>query len=652
MAARLVAALLVLVVLAGGARAEEVIERFDSQVVVGDDGVLAVTETIRVRAEGDRIRHGIYRDFPLTFVDAEGTTRRVSFRLVGVNRDGRPEPYHTASNAAGIRIYAGSEDVILDPGTYTYRFTYETGRQLRFLPDHTELFWNVTGNEWAFPILSATSRIALPGGAAPVRWTAYTGSYGARGTDFTGEVLPDNVLAVRTTRPLGAGEGLSVVVELPPGLVAPPSGMQGLYYDFLDHRGPILGGLGFAGVLAFYVFAWNAVGRDPPKGTIIPLFHPPSGISPALSAYIRDWGWGEGGWRAFTAAALSLAVKGAIVFDEDGKTMILKRTGAAVDPASLPPGERAVFNWISARGEVRVEAASGTSLQTAFQTFRSNIENENRNRFFKRNLGWFAAGVALTAGAVVLVFVFGDLSETEMGFLFMTGFLGIFAGILIGSLVRMIAGLRRVRSIVGAAIAVAAFGFLGLGFLSILGETIRSLPDDFGRSILDTVAGNAFPFVLVGGFAALNGLFYYLLRAPTAAGRKVMDAIEGLELYIRTAETARLNLAGAPDLTTTEFERLLPYAVALDAEKPWSEAFASAFARAHPGEDVATAYRPGWHGGQAFGGRGFAPAMAASVATLQGSFRSAMPAPKSSSSGFSGGGGSGGGGGGGGGGGW
>ena len=39
-----------------------------------------------------------------------------------------------------------------------------------------------------------------------------------------------------------------------------------------------------------------------------------------------------------------------------------------------------------------------------------------------------------------------------------------------------------------------------------------------------------------------------------AAGRPIMDQIDGLELYIRTAETDRMNLAGAPDLTTEQFD--------------------------------------------------------------------------------------------------
>jgi uncharacterized membrane protein YgcG len=177
-------------------------------------------------------------------------------------------------------------------------------------------------------------------------------------------------------------------------------------------------------------------------------------------------------------------------------------------------------------------------------------------------------------------------------------------------------------------------------------------PPGFARHVFDEILRNGFPLALIGSLAALNGLFYYLLRAPTAAGRVIMDRIEGLELYLRTAESQRLNMRSAPELNTETFERLLPYAIALEAEKPWSEAFAKAFARAHPGEDVVRAYRPAWHAGTGWSGNDFGRSIAAAVSSSQSAFTSALPAPQSSSSGLSGGGGSGGGGGGGGGGGW
>ncbi len=90
------------------------------------------------------------------------------------------------------------------------------------------------------------------------------------------------------------------------------------------------------------------------------------------------------------------------------------------------------------------------------------------------------------------------------------------------------------------------------------------------------------PSCCSASFLALNGLFFYLMRAPTELGRPVMDQLAGLKLYLETAEADRMNMQ-APEITAERFEALLPYAVALNVEKPWSDAFAAALRRAHPG---------------------------------------------------------------------
>ena len=61
--------------------------------------------------------------------------------------------------------------------------------------------------------------------------------------------------------------------------------------------------------------------------------------------------------------------------------------------------------------------------------------------------------------------------------------------------------------------------------------------------------------ILIGAFGALNGIFLYLMKAPTELGRKVMDQLDGLRLYLETAEGDRLN-SGAPEITADRFEAL------------------------------------------------------------------------------------------------
>ncbi len=52
----------------------------------------------------------------------------------------------------GSGSISAEKKVILPPGEYTYTFIYETDRQLGFFPEFDELYWNVTGNDWNFPI--------------------------------------------------------------------------------------------------------------------------------------------------------------------------------------------------------------------------------------------------------------------------------------------------------------------------------------------------------------------------------------------------------------------------------------------------------------------------------------------------------------------
>ncbi|MGB8157606.1 MAG: DUF2207 domain-containing protein, partial [Pseudolabrys sp.] len=111
----------------GCSLAAEVISSFDSDVRLAKDGELTVTETVRVQAEGRDIRHGIYRDFPLTFKDAGGVIREVDFSLISVERDGRPEEYSTTRERGIIRIYAGSKSTIVPGGEHTYVFPLSDG---------------------------------------------------------------------------------------------------------------------------------------------------------------------------------------------------------------------------------------------------------------------------------------------------------------------------------------------------------------------------------------------------------------------------------------------------------------------------------------------------------------------------------------------
>ena len=632
------------VVIGWSAQADERILKFVSNIEAARDGTLTVTETITVQAEAKQIRRGIFRDIPLTAKAASGRTYQVGFNLLSVLQDGKPAPHFTRRSADGIRIYVGEESVFLQPGNYTYTFVYETDRQIRFFDEYDEIYWNATGVEWAFPIDEAIARVVLPSGVTASGWTGFTGEFGDTGQNFKARSEENgSEVIISTTKPLAPYEGLTVVVTMPPGSIAQPTDTKQFQYFLSDYKYDLIGGAGVLLVLIYYLFAWLKVGRDPAKGVIFPRFTPSAEISPALSRYIANRGFGDGGWVALSSACLSLAVKRRLrLEDNDGEvTLHLEQEGRNGDApgTGLPKGEAALEKWLSDRDTPLIlNENNGKSIQALGNKFCSAIQSESSNVFFKSNWTYLIPAVLMTLAtiAVMAVMVFLTQSKAQEEFVIMFLFLSVFATFL--SVGFGFIFFRFVNFPVRMGLTFIAFALLMFGAASLA---------DLATGGLQTMP--AFP-ISVAALIAMNVLFFGLIGAPTALGRQKMDEIEGLKLYLSVAEKERLNMVDAPDMSTVQFEKLLPYAVALGVEEPWAKAFEGWLATA-AGAAAANSYHPGWYSGRRFDARHISDSVGATASAMAGSFQSSLPAPDTSSSGSSSGS-SGGGGGGGGGGGW
>ncbi len=616
------------------ALAEERIENFVSDVTVNVDGSLDVRETITVRAEGNAIKRGILRDFPTTYRDRLGNRVRAGFEVLSVRRDGRNEPYALESLSNGKRIRIGTADVFLDQGSHTYEISYRTTRQLGFFGDFDELYWNVTGNGWTFPIDLATTIIRLPRGAEIKQSSAYTGVQGAQGQDFRVLSSSGSDYRAETTRPLSPGEGFTVAVSWQKGIVTAPTASDRFTAWLWDNAGLFLMGLTVLVAVGYYVYAWNKVGRDPPKGTIIPLFTPPAGLSPGAARFIWQQKFDD---RTFAAALVGLAVKGRLhITDSDGDFTIEKRPNGG--PA-LSSAEAALYSALSG-GKIRLEKSNHVMVRAIRSALEGALRQEYEGSVFLRNLGWFWTGAAISAAGLVLAALFLPGDESFAG-LFAAGWAAIWWGVI----------LTVIWGAIGRARTQHGF-FNKLGSVATL---LFMIPFVFGG-----VAVPAAIFLGEGGspglyliiltaivLAVMNLIFFHLLRAPTIPGRKLLDELEGFRMYLATAEEERLKVLHPPDKTPALFEKYLPYALALDCENEWNAKFAAVLAAAA----VAGAAAPLWYSGSNWNSGNLDDFTGSLGSSLSSTISSASTAP-GTSSGSGGGGSSGGGGGGGGGSGW
>ncbi len=402
---RFAAACLLLLACTLPLQAQERIESYDIDVAVAADGSLEVTERIRVRAEGGRIRRGIYRDFPTRYRDRHGNRVVVGFDVLEVLRDGRPEPWFTERRGNGVRVNTGNDDLLPVPASYSYTLRYRTTRQLGFFDAHDELYWNAIGTGWAFPVEAGVVEVRLPQPvpAADMTIDGWTGAQGARSQGHAASLPQPGTARWELVSPLQPGEGLTILLGFPKGAVAQPDSAQRTRWLLADNSALLLALLGLLVVSGYCALRWHQVGRDPPAGVVIARYHPPAGISPAGLRFIRRMGYDT---RCFSADVLALAVAGALRIERDKGLLSdhwrLEKSGAS------PAGDAAALMrpLFAGQSTVDLDKDNARRLQEATSAHLKALDRRYRGTMFHNNTGSSVVALLLMVlfcgGAVAL----------------------------------------------------------------------------------------------------------------------------------------------------------------------------------------------------------------------------------------------------------
>jgi uncharacterized membrane protein YgcG len=559
---------------AQAAHAQERIQSYNSQIDIRTDGSIDVTEEIKVHAEGNQIRRGIYRDFPTRYQDRAGNRVSVALEVLGVDRNGVTEPWFTEKMTNGVRINTGNDSFLPVPADYTYTIRYRTTRQLGFFSDHDELYWNAIGTGWVFPIESSTVVVRLPS-PVPVEnlhAEGYTGPQGAKGQAYVAEIPEPGVARYSLTEPLAPYEGFTIVLSFPKRIVHQPTRAERAGWLLSDNRGVLVALAGVILMLVYMVHQWQLVGRDPPKGIIIARYEPHPGQTPAGLRFMEKMGYDM---RCFTGDILALAVAGRLrIHKEDHffkDSWSLERLEGSPS-TTVSPAQQTLLAGLFPGGEDTLELknTNASIVSAARGEHQKVLDAEYQPAYFKRNSG-------IVAKAFLIALIMGIAAFVSSG---------------------------------------------GFGIPFIIGLMVVSVV-----SLM---------------------VFARLIKAPTLAGRALLDEIEGLKLYMKVAEKQELASMRGPDepvLDAKRYEALLPYAVALEVEDAWTAKFTAAAGAAAAAE---AANKMGWYAGR--GPISNLGSFSNEIGSSLSSTISSAATPPGSSSGGGGGGSTGGGGGGGGGG--
>lgn len=295
--------------------AEEV-SSFNAIIWVQKDASIKVEELIGYDF-GAAEKHGIYRSIPIKY-KARGGNFKLRLSDISVT-DGPDQPVNFTTSYPGdnIEIKIGEADRTVT-GTKFYKIKYTIRRAVNYFSDHDELYWNATGNGWQVPIKMAQAKIVLPEEMSTESLQA--GCFaGASGSDqacqdmnienFNGKARS----AAFVQNGMNAGEGLTVVMGWPKGLVYEPKWWEKVWETFLDNLILLLP----LAVFIWLMYHWRKRGRDPKgRGTIVAQFDSPDQSSPAEAGTLIDE---RAENKDVSAEIINLAVSGYLRIEREPK---------------------------------------------------------------------------------------------------------------------------------------------------------------------------------------------------------------------------------------------------------------------------------------------------------------------------------------------
>lgn len=516
------------------AAADETIRDYQSTIRINPDASVTVSERITVNREGKQIKRGIYRDLP--------QTRGIGYHVLSVKRDGRPEPYFTENANGRFRINTGTDDFLPCDGLYTFEIAYQASNTVRAFDGYDEIYWNVTGNGWDFPIKRASARVIVPNGAKILQTAGYAGKRGSKTP-----AAFDQKTGVFSTGYLNPNEGLTVAVGFEKGFVdALPIPLR----DRFPAR------LSAIVLLGYLIVTWALYGKDPEKPAVMPRFDDIPDVTPAMAHFIDSYGRDDG--ASLSAALLQGGVSGFLKIRRDAKDDF------TIEKARAPKnGEEKILDK-NLRFPVRLNGKYSAEMNLCRKALK--------NFLAARTADCFAANRGLVASAILLLLGSAAFQLWRAGAPHLTALLAFYLIFLIPagkSVLAMIA----TKTFKFA--PVFTFAFVAFHFSMMTMTAAAENPD-----IRDALA-----FYAAGGLAVL--VYAHLIVRPTRRGQDVSAHIDGIKMFLKAVDT------GIPaPVDCAKMERLLPYAVLFGLEKEWEDKMRRL-------TDMAR-YNPSWYSGGRF----------------------------------------------------
>lgn len=262
----------------------EAISDYRADIVLEPNGIAKVKEDFQIDFTGTPPRHHVYRNIPLRYTIGDAI-HHVDVHLRTVSVGGISPPESSAWSADDVFIISIGDSKKHLLGKQKFHIEYDINGAVNYLTGKPQLYMSITGDHGLFRIDSATVDLHLPRGIKGSDVQAFTllGSTGKL-KKFAAPVSDGTIKT--SVRGIGAGQGMTLSVSMPPGSVVLPSVLQSFIWQLQVSYQAIA--LPFGTMLVLTLF-WALFGRDQSTGTAAPEgFRPPEYLTAAEAGTLID----------------------------------------------------------------------------------------------------------------------------------------------------------------------------------------------------------------------------------------------------------------------------------------------------------------------------------------------------------------------------
>lgn len=554
-----------------------VIENYDIDMIVNENNVFDITETITVDFSEEK--HGIYRKIPLKnyVIRQDGTFSKNKAQISNISVN---EKYTTSKENGYEAIKIGdSNKTLTGVHTYIIKYTYNIGKDP--LKDADELYYNLIGTEWDTSIKNVTFKITMPKEFEQSTLGFSTGKEGSTDSSNVLYTVENNIIKGSLSSMLLDGQALTVRLTLPEGYFI-GAGQKIEWY-------PVIVVVISLACVIITIILWKKYGKDEQVIETVE-FYPPEGYNSAEVGFLYN---GSADTSSIISLLIYLADKGYLKIEEEKKSKFVWSKGFKITKLKEYDGnneiEKIFFNGLFANSKINKRKAkiikkgsknynNEKDSSKEINSTKERIERETvtdsdlRDKFYitidrikaklnsnKKKIFVIKKRICLVAMMILIYFLItfkpameNDLYGGKESFMFGFIFSGIGFSILIGSLVGTIEMPKIFAIIWGASFGGGPWAFFVLPAL---------------------IENPIYLIMYFIGIVCVTIIMFFIKIMPkrTAYGNEMLGKIRGFRKFLKTAEKEQLE--SLVEQNPEYFYNILPYTYALGVSSVWVKQF-------------------------------------------------------------------------------